>query len=108
MNVGAGQTVTVTASGTIHHSPDAGATAGPDGAPDPALRVFNVQVNGKPLDANHAALIGKIGNGTPFLVGSHKTFTADHAGRLFLGINDFGVNNNSGSWQATVSIGGSK
>jgi hypothetical protein len=108
IDVSAGQKVTVTASGTIHHAPGAQATATPDGAPDPNLRQFNVQVNGKPLDANHAALIGKIGDGTPFLVGSHKTFTADHAGRLFLGINDGGVDNNSGSFQATVSVSGSK
>jgi hypothetical protein len=108
IDLSVGQNVTVTASGTIHHAPAADATAGPDGATDPTLRQFNVQVNGKPLDANHAALIGKIGDGTPFLVGSHKTFTADHTGRFFLGINDGGVNNNSGSYQAKVSISGSK
>jgi hypothetical protein len=103
LDLSAGRKVTVTASGTV--SPGPGVTAGPDGAPDPAFRPFNVQVDGKPLDANHAALIGKIDDGTPFLVGSHKTFTADRPGRFFLGINDGGVSNNSGSYQATVTVG---
>jgi molecular chaperone DnaK len=104
VDLSAGQKVTVTATGTIHHAPAADATAGPDGASDPSLRQYNVQVDGKPLDANHAALIGKIDDGTPFFVGSHKIFMADRPGRFFLGINDGGVNNNSGSYQANVTV----
>jgi hypothetical protein len=103
VDVAPGETVKLGATGTIHHNPAADAV-GPDGATDPALRQFNVQANGKPLDANHAALIAKIGDGPPFLVGSHKTFTADRAGRLFLGVNDAGVTNNSGSYEAQITV----
>jgi len=56
-------------------------------------------------DANHNALIGKIGTGgRPFFVGQRLEFKAETAGRLFLGVNDTGVNNNSGAYQAQVTI----
>ena len=44
--------------------------------------------------------------GTLFLVGAKLNFTADEDGSLFLGVNDTGVNNNSGGYAVTIKVGG--
>ena len=50
-------------------------------------------------------MIGRIGEaGAPFLVGSELSSTADTEGRLFLGINDIDVENNSGEFTATITV----
>ena len=54
----------------------------------------------------HGGLIAKVGeNGAPVGVGSH--FEVDNlttAGRLYLGINDPGVNDNDGAFQASITV----
>ena len=100
IDVSPGDSVTVEASGTVN-LPQA---AGPAGDADPALTVFNVKVDGKPLEAPHGALIGKVGSGAPFVIGDKDTFQAAAAGRLSLGVNDEGVDNNSGSYQARIHV----
>jgi hypothetical protein len=51
------------------------------------------------------ALIGKVNtDGQPFPVGSSLRRTADEKGRLFLGVNDKGVDNNSGTFTASIEI----
>jgi hypothetical protein len=50
-------------------------------------------------------LIGRIGvNGIVFEVGAGGTFQARSGGRLFLGINDDTLANNSGFWTAAVTV----
>jgi hypothetical protein len=95
----AGSVLEIAATGTITHRPDRGAV-GPGGNPDPKARGANV----KGLrNVNHAALIGSIDGQPPyFLVGKKKTYICDAVGRLFLGINDNGVDNNSGKFFATI------
>ena len=53
-----------------------------------------------------AALLGRIGaDGQPFLVGSTlDAHRANRPGRLYLGINDDLLNDNSGQYRATVSV----
>jgi hypothetical protein len=89
----------IAATGTIYHKLG-GRGFNPDGNPDPKARGANV----KGLrDVNHAALIGSIDGQPPyFLVGKKKTYICDAVGRLFLGINDNGVDNNSGKFFATI------
>jgi hypothetical protein len=54
---------------------------------------------------HHAGLIGRISaSGTPFFVGSAFTGSAPQAGELFLGINDIGVENNSGAFAASIQV----
>ena len=55
---------------------------------------------------NHAALIGRIGedDDTVVYLGGVRTFTAGADGRLFLGVNDGGLENNRGYWNATVAV----
>jgi hypothetical protein len=97
-----GDKVTITATGKVQPSvTDPNVFATPDGVANrPDLRQYNVIPN-----VNHSGLMGWIGdNGAPFQVGSRDVFTAPKAGRLFLGINDKGVENNAGKFQATVTI----
>ena len=96
-----GDAVSITASGTVFPSPNRAVPASPDGVPDrPGLRQFNV-VQG----ADHSGLIGRVGkDGAPFNVGSSDHFSADSAGRLFLGINDTGVYDNDGAFVAKVTV----
>jgi len=77
-------------------------SVGPDGATDehPGVCVL-------PGPDHHAALIGRIlgpSPGDPFLVGSSFDGQADQDGQLELGINDIGVDNNGGAFQATVQV----
>jgi hypothetical protein len=94
----AGDRVTIEATGRASHN--AGAFTTPDGDANPALDEFSV-IKG----ASHNALIGKITRGgDPFFVGSFAQFRAEEAGRLFLGVNDTGVQNNSGRYNAKVTV----
>jgi hypothetical protein len=97
-----GDDVTVTATGAVNPAvADMSLVAPPDGVPGRTdLHAFNVVAG-----ANHSGLIGRIGSaGPPFVVGSRKVFKADAAGTLFLGINDTGVENNAGKFQANVVV----
>ncbi len=53
---------------------------------------------------SHAALIGRIGAGEPFLVGEEYHGPAGEAGRLYLGINDTRLEDNSGRLRVRVRI----
>jgi hypothetical protein len=49
------------------------------------------------------ALIGRVGNGEPFYVGPGQTsFRASTTGRLYLGVNDDYLRDNSGSFRVSV------
>jgi hypothetical protein len=96
-----GQRFVVRATGQVSFSQTA-PPVGPDGATDkhPGACVL-------PGPDHHAALIGRIRGpspGTPFLVGSTFDGQADQSGELELGINDIGVDNNGGAFQASVQM----
>jgi len=57
------------------------------------------------LGASHAALLGRIGEGRPFLVGADFEGAAGEAGRLYLGMNDTRPEDNSGSIRVRVAVG---
>lgn len=99
VDIATGDRVAIGATGTIFH--DATGSTGPNGVAERRdLAQFNV------LDAeNHGALIGRIGEtGAPFSVGSDFSSGSLAPGRLFLGVNDRGVDNNSGAFTATVTV----
>ena len=56
------------------------------------------------MGVSHAALIGKIGDHDPFLVGNSFNQTMGEAGDLFLGINDSQLGDNSGSLKVEVIL----
>jgi hypothetical protein len=97
IDVSKGDLVEVTATGSVFHNEFA--STGPEGIP-------NTPLLATPLpSANHAGLLGRVAqDGAPFFVGASSTFTADRDGRLFLGINDGGLENNRGQWDATVTV----
>ena len=103
IELAAGETVTVTASGTIfigvgwpYETPDGQAwpgcaEIGGSGFLTPGLPCWS--------------LVAQITTaGAPFEIGLAKTFTANSAGELYLGVNDNLFGDNSGSWAATVTF----
>jgi hypothetical protein len=60
---------------------------------------------GRPMpDRNAAALIGRIGNGDPFFIGGDRgPLRMRGSGRLYLGLNDDFLQDNSGFLRVTVS-----
>ena len=101
-----GDVVDITATGTILHNKDdpTGSAVGPDGLTEPFFRQFNVP--GMP-DANTVAVIGSIDEQLPyFLVGSGASHTCLAEGEIYLGVNDAGLDNNSGEFDATVTLRG--
>jgi actin-like ATPase involved in cell morphogenesis len=105
IDVTAGDIVEVEASGLVTHADSAG-PVGPDGDLNPAVVQFNRLEGGTPLPGNHAALIGRIGEGAAFVIGASATVTAEGAGRLVLGVNDQGVDNNGGAFDVTLIVTG--
>ena len=57
-----------------------------------------------PVNAVAGALIARIGNGAPFLVGDRTVITASGTGRLELGVNDDYLQDNQGDYQVTVGV----
>ncbi len=53
---------------------------------------------------SHAALIGRIGDHEPFLIGERYHHSIGESGILYLGINDVDIYDNSGHLQVKVEI----
>jgi len=109
MTLRVGDSVTIRASGTIRFGGGKIQSVAPPGIPAgpqcDAIRQSEPRRNHFPaLGESCWSLIGRIGTGKPFEVGSEKSFRAPHAGLLWLGLNDNFVDDNTGSWQATISV----
>ena len=57
-----------------------------------------------PVNAVAGALIGRIGDGAPFLIGDRTSITAPGTGRLQLGVNDDHLADNRGDFEVTVEV----
>jgi hypothetical protein len=57
------------------------------------------------MGASHAALIGRLGDGEPFLVGDHREMVVGQSARLFLGMNDSRLEDNSGWLEVRIETG---
>jgi hypothetical protein len=99
IDVRAGDVVTIAASGEVFANETLG--TGPNGFTErPDLVASNVLKTD-----NHAGLIGRIGEtGVPFAVGSDFSSGRLPAGRLYLGINDIGLENNHGQYLAAIRV----
>ena len=99
IDVRAGQTVGFDARGTVRLGPTENEVAGVDGT------LSRRRDNGAPM-ANQAegALIARIGNSPVFFVGDLNSVRAPATGRLYLGVNDGDLGNNSGDFQVVVSL----
>jgi len=103
----AGQTVQVTASGTVTTGGmiPAWATDTPDGQPLSSQcevgKTGTFPAPGLPC----FSLMGEITQtGTPFEVGSSVTFAVETSGEFYLGINDNYLPDNAGDWTAVVTV----
>jgi hypothetical protein len=90
-----GERLNINASGEVKIGGGGNMTAPPSGAGE------TNQGNPVPT-APTGALIGRIGNGTPFAIGTQNSIVAPAAGQLFLGVNDSYVGDNQGSFQVHV------
>jgi len=96
VNVNRGDRVAFSSSGDIMVAP--GMSAGVGGTPAMSSAQYPVP------NAPAGALIAKVGNSAPFLIGSNNQpilMPAD--GRLMLGINDDGFGDNTGSFSVTIA-----
>jgi len=107
VDLSAGETVSVNASGSVSFS-RGGQAIGPQGD-QPSCAVFrNPRVPYVARDLRCHSLIGRIGSpGTFFEVGASTQFRAPVGGRLYLGVNDNFFPDNSGNWTAVISEQGS-
>jgi hypothetical protein len=90
-----GEPISVTATGQIKIGGAGNPTASPAGTGE------THQANPVPAVPT-GALIGRIGNGQPFLIGNQDRVQAPAAGQLFLGINDSHVQDNEGNFQVEI------
>ena len=104
LDIGAGSTVHIAASGTIKIAgSDPGKQPGgetPGTAPSVYTATSDYTAPGFPC----YSLIVRIGEGAVSEVAAGTTLKTDTAGRLYLGVNDNVFGDNSGSWQADIVI----
>jgi hypothetical protein len=91
-----GQWVEITASGEISSTP--GVRNGPEGTSEDPNGISFLP------NERHAALIAKLGAGHPFLVGRGTRYQAGDGGRLYLGVNDVDVRDNSDYYRVEVVL----
>jgi hypothetical protein len=97
-----GDEIKVTATGfVLHNNRVPSSTVTPDGIPGHEYDKFGVDVV---ESANTASLIGSVDENTAQFVGSDGTYKCENDGNFLLGINDTGTANNSGHWDATVTV----
>jgi len=93
-----GQRLVFSATGQVQISPDAAHVATPDG--NPAVQTPGVPVPNMPV----GGLIGRIGNGAPFPIGSNRQpITMPEDGLLMMGVNDTNVTDNAGSFVVQIT-----
>jgi hypothetical protein len=56
------------------------------------------------LTQRAGALLGRIGHGPPFFVGSSRSVLAPTIGRLYFGVNDDDFRDNVGFFEVTITI----
>ena len=102
LNVRAGDTIRVTANGTIQMSNNGQDTATPAGSTT-GRRADNAPVLNQPA----GMLLAMIDNYGPIVVGGQRTFRAPASGRLYFGVNDDHLPDNQGTYMVDVEVGGS-
>jgi len=99
IEVRAGDTITFDASGTIRMSDNGEDLADPSGA-----RSGRKAADAPILNQPAGSLIGRIGDYGPFLVGGRRSIVARASGRLYLGVNDDHLPDNTGEYVVTIGV----
>jgi len=101
IDVQAGEMISVDAQGSVQLSADRNDTATPSGsrtgrkAPEAPVR-----------EGPAGGLIARVGNGSSTFLGARGTMRAPISGRLYLGVNDDYLGDNSGDFRVNVSVRG--
>jgi Ca2+-binding EF-hand superfamily protein len=98
VTVRAGDVLTLAGRGTVQLAPD------PNDVASPAGSKTGRRAPSAPVNATAGALIGRIGNSDPFVVGNQGTLRAPASGRLFLGVNDDHMADNSGAFEVSIAV----
>lgn len=93
-----GEVLNLNITGEVQLSGDAADVATPSGS-----RSGRYAANAALPRVLAGALIGRIGNGTPFGIGNQATLTMPAAGQLFLGVNDDGFEDNVGEFRVEIT-----
>ena len=97
--VNQGDVIMLNAQGSVQLSDTASDMAAPAGARSGRLAANS------PLPQDLAgALIGRIGDGTPFGIGDSRQITAPGTGQLFFGVNDDHLDDNRGGFRVRVNV----
>lgn len=100
ITVQAGDVITVQADGTITMmTSDANDTATPAGS-----RTGRTARNAPFPNASAGALIARVDDAPPILIGDRRSVTAPATGRLYLGVNDDYLDDNRGEFRVTISV----
>lgn len=99
MRVRAGELIVFDVTGTVRMSGEPGDIATAAGARS-GRRAPNSSLSSQPA----GALIGRIDNGAPFFIGNRRSIRANSTGRLYLGVNDDYLEDNSGAFQVMMSV----
>lgn len=110
--VEAGQIISISASGSANQcgapnpnctgNPDIDRMVGPDG--NSAYEQCAGQFGPCLITGLYGALVARVGDGSPVLVGSGATFTADVSGTVYLGFNDHRYDDNTGGYSAVITV----
>jgi len=102
INVPSGQTISVTATGSVSPDTRKDIRAGPGGTF--AIDIWQTDCSFR-SDWGHEALIARIGAaGSPIFIGTGTTFSAPSGGELWLGVNDKYTSDNAGGFVAEVCL----
>ncbi len=99
IDVRAGETLNITATGRVQFSRKVEDVTGPNG--QSAITRPRAPMPNMPV----SALVARVGNSAPFFVGARgNALSAPQNGRLYLGINDDILTDNSGEFRVTVTV----
>ena len=97
LDVRTGDMLSIQASGTVTLSTNTSDVA------DPAGSRTNRRASSAPLPNESAgALIARVANATPVIVGSRQSITANATGRLYLAVNDAYFDDNRGEYRVSI------
>ena len=99
LTVRAGDTISIDTQGTVRISGNRNDLAGAGGTLSGRREADSLLPN-QPA----GALIARIGNSGPLFIGNRRSVRAPFGGRLYLGVNDDYLEDNSGDFQVSVSV----
>ena len=102
IDVRAGDQIIINGTGTIRFSTRQADTAGPNGSPG-----HRAPLRAPMPNVDMGALVARVGNSAPFFAGTNQgNLRAPQTGRLYLGVNDDNLSDNSGEFRVGILVNG--